>query len=234
MTLLGASVASLTALLTALAQGVTLLDPVYTVAFAGLLSVTAFVGLGASRAVSDPLGLLRSDFDDLVAIDDGTGGLVSLFYRSSVLVGIVVGLSFIVSPISPIALFEAESSATHLMRQNLGINIVFLLAPVQAALFRATKNGTLTDPALRVLNVITGLCCGLLVCDGRKQVNQGTYEFANLVPGTEFYDAVNAQLGDPDAVGRASTNTTAAFSVGLVVALFYLIQAARSAPVAER
>jgi hypothetical protein len=44
---------------------------------------------------------------------------------------------------------------------------------------------------------------------------------------------VAAQLGDPAALGRASTNTTAAFSVGLVVALVYIFQALTARGVAE-
>jgi hypothetical protein len=43
-----------------------------------------------------------------------------------------------------------------------------------------------------------------------------------LQPGSDFYNAVVSQLGDPAAVGRSDTNTTAAFSVGLLVAIFYL------------
>ena len=45
----------------------------------------------------------------------------------------------------------------------------------------------------------------------------GSAAFAALTPGTEFYDAVQAALGDPLAVGRAQTNTDAAFTVGFVV-----------------
>ena len=50
--------------------------------------------------------------------------------------------------------------------------------------------------------------------------------FATLEPGP-FYDAVFAALGDPLAVGRAQTNTDAAFTVGFIVAAFYLYQALR-------
>ena len=67
----------------------------------------------------------------------------------------------------------------------------------------------------------------LLVSNGRYQTMQGAAAFATLTPGTAFYDAVQAALGDPLAVGRAQTNTDAAFTVGFVVALFYVAQAAR-------
>jgi hypothetical protein len=42
---------------------------------------------------------------------------VSLFYQASVLTGILVGASFIFSPISPINLFETEAPATHFLRE---------------------------------------------------------------------------------------------------------------------
>ena len=92
-------------------------------------------------------------------------------------------------------------------------------------MYRAAKGGTLAD--VKLVNVVTGLCCGLLVADGRYQTMAGSAAFAALTPGTEFYDAVQAALGDPLAVGRAQTNTDAAFTVGFVVALFYVAQAAR-------
>jgi len=197
-----------------------------------LIAGTGVGGLRAVTAVEDPLALFRADATDLLPFVGERGSsadeLVSLFYRSSALVGAVVGLSFLASPLSPIALFDTpEAPATHLMRQGLGLYIVFLLAPVQAALFRAAKAGTLADASTRLLNLVTGLCCGLLVCDGEYQVNEGSQAFAALQPGTAFYDAVMEALGDPAAVGRASTNTGAAFTVGLIVSLFYLVQAAR-------
>ena len=173
---------------------------------------------------------------------------MGLFYRSSVLVGILVGLSFMISPVSPIALFEAEAPATHFLRQvphmgpcdrpvtlrhqfqmpslalftslisalsisitliamppcgstrdnaaqtvalagivveqGLGIYIVALLAPVQASLLRSAETvGGLGTGAARRLNAITGLCCGLLVCDGKFQVAQGTAGFESLEKG---------------------------------------------------
>ena len=42
-----------------------------------------------------------------------------------------VGLSFLLSPVSPISIFETESTVSFLVRQTLGVSIVFLLAPVQ-------------------------------------------------------------------------------------------------------
>ena len=181
-------------------------------------------------AVDDPLGLYQSDAAELVPFvgerAESADELTSLFYRSSSIVGVIVGLSFLASPVSPIALFDTpEGPATHLLRQELGVFIVFLLAPVQAALFRAARGGTLAD--VKLVNVVTGLCCGLLVSNGRYQTMQGAAAFAALTPGTAFYDAVQAALGDPLAVGRAQTNTDAAFTVGFVVALFYVAQAAR-------
>ena len=72
----------------------------------------------------------------------------------------------------------------------------------------------------RALNAALGLASGLLVVDGRLQVEEGTRQFAALDPTSAIAKAV--ALGD---VGRSVTNTDAAFSVGLVVALFYVAQA---------
>ena len=230
--LAGTSGASLAALAYAFASGIDAANPPLVAAVVALVASTGAAGLRAAKAVEDPLAMYREDAVELLPFVGERGSssdeLVSLFYRGSALVGIVVGCAFLASPVSPIALFEAEGPATHLMRQGLGIYIVFLLAPVQAALFRAAKAGTLTtDASIQAANLVTGVCCALLVCDGRFQVDQGTKAFAELQPGSAFYDAVTAALGDPAAVGRAQTNTGAAFTVGITVALFYIYQAAR-------
>ncbi len=230
--LAGTSGVSLAVLAYAFATGLDAANPALVAAVVALISGTGAAGLRAARAVDDPLALYQADATDILPLVGERGSsaeeLVSLFYRSSAIVGVVVGLSFLASPLSPIALFDTpEAPATHLMRQGLGAYIVFLLAPVQAALFRAAKAGTLTDGVTKTLNFVTGVCCALLVCDGEYQVNVGTRAFAAMQPGSEFYDAVTAALGDPAAVGRASTNTGAAFTVGLIVALFYIYQAAR-------
>ena len=230
--LAGTSAAALVALAYAFATGCEAANPLLVAALVGLIGSTGASGLRAVGAVEEPLTTYRADATEILPFVGERGGsaeeLVSLFYRSSALVGLIVGLSFLASPLSPIALFDAvEAPATHLMRQGLGLYIVFLLAPVQAALFRAAKAGTLADASTKTLNLVTGLCCGLLVCDGQFQVNEGSKAFAALQPGTAFYDAVMEALGDPAAVGRASTNTGAAFAVGLIVSLFYIVQAAR-------
>lgn len=83
-----------------------------------------------------------------VAGRESGGGALSTFYRSSTLLGLVVGASFLVSPISPIGFFETEAAATHLFRQELGTYICFLLCPVQAgAIPRCTSNKHLQGPS---------------------------------------------------------------------------------------
>ena len=84
----------------------------------------------------------------------------------------------------------------------------------------AAKAGELSANSSRALNGALGLASGLLVIDGRVQVEEGTRQFAQLDPSSAIAKAV--ELGD---VGRSVTNTDAAFSVGLVVALFYIAQA---------
>jgi len=231
--LAGTSIATLGALALAFATGLDPANAPALAAFAALTATTGALGIRAAGSVDDPIAMYKEDALEIIPFGTeekpSETEITSFFYRSSTLTGILVGLSFLASPLSPIALFDTpEGPATHLMRQELGIYIVFLLAPIQAALFRAAKAGTLADATTRATNILTGLCCCLLVCDGRFQVEAGTAAFAALQPGSEFYDAVTAALGDPAAVGRAQTNTDAAFSVGFIVSCFYFYQAARA------
>ena len=120
---------------------------------------------------------------------------------------------------------ESGQTQVSLFRQELGIYICFLLAPVQTALYRAAQAGELGERTLRLVNLVAGVVVELLVLDGRAQVSAGTASFAALDKSDPFYAVLVGKLADPDAVGRASTNTTAAFSVGLLVGLVYLATA---------
>ena len=195
-----------------------------------LIFATAEIGGQAVLSVAEPAALVKRDFEGLFgageAPADDADDKLALFYRSSTLTGLLVGASFIFSPLSPIALFDTpEAPATHLFRQELGIYICFLLAPVQTALYRAAQAGELGERTLRLVNLVAGVVVELLVLDGRAQVNAGTASFAALDKSDPFYAVLVGKLADPDAVGRASTNTTAAFSVGLLVGLVYLATA---------
>ena len=113
-----------------------------------LIAATAALGGRAALSVAEPAALVKRDFEGLLPFGDGEAPAddaddkLALFYRSSTLTGLLVGASFIFSPLSPIALFDTpEAPATHLFRQELGIYICFLLAPVQTALYRAAKAG---------------------------------------------------------------------------------------------
>ena len=207
--LAGTRGASAAAIAYAFATGLTVANPAAFGAFAALVAATGLLGARAVPAVDDPLGLYQSDAAELVPFvgerAESADELTSLFYRSSSIVGVIVGLSFLASPVSPIALFDTpEGPATHLLRQELGVFIVFLLAPVQAALFRAARGGTLAD--VKLVNVVTGLCCGLLVSNGRYQTMQGA-AFATLTPGTAFYDAVAASATRSPSAARRRTPT---------------------------
>lgn len=191
------------------------------------LFVTAAVALKAAGSTEEnSFELIRGDIVELatdggaVAPADGYARTLAAFYRASCLVGILVGAAFIFSPINPIGIFDTESPATHFFRALCGINIALVLAPAQSILWRAAKAGELTDNSSRALNAALGLASGLLVVDGRLQLEEGARQFAELDPSSAIAKAV--ELGD---VGRSVTNTDAAFSVGLVVALFYVAQA---------
>ena len=190
------------------------------------LFITAAVALKAAGSTDEnAFELIRGDIAELATDsgtteEDGYARTLATFYRGSCLVGILVGASFIFSPINPIGIFDTESPATHFFRALCGISIALVLAPAQSILWRAAKAGELSADSSRALNAALGLASGLLVVDGRLQVEEGTRQFAALDPSSAIAKAV--ELGD---VGRSVTNTDAAFSVGLVVALFYIAQA---------
>ena len=223
---------SLAAFGLATASGLEFEQPAAVGGAVALIAATAVLGGRAALSVAEPAALVKRDFEGLLpfgageAPADDADDKLAFFYRSSTLTGLLVGASFIFSPLSPIALFDTpEAPATHLFRQELGIYICFLLAPVQTALYRAAQAGELGEQTLKLLNLVAGVVVELLVLDGRAQVNLGTANFAALDKSDPFYAVLVGKLADPDAVGRASTNTTAAFSVGLLVGLIYLATA---------
>ena len=224
---------SLAAFGLATASGLEFEQPAAVGGAVALIAATAVLGGRAALSVAEPAALVKRDFEGLLPFGDGgeasaddADDKLAFFYRSSTLTGLLVGASFIFSPLSPIALFDTpEAPATHLFRQELGIYICFLLAPVQTALYRAAQAGELGEQTLKLLNLVAGVVVELLVLDGRAQVNLGTANFAALDKSDPFYAVLVGKLADPDAVGRASTNTTAAFSVGLLVGLIYLATA---------
>jgi len=190
-----------------------------------LALATAALGWSAGSAVEKPLELYKRDAQDLVSVESPldlfNANDVSTFYRSSTLVGLLVGSAFAFSPVSPIAVFDEELPVTHMLRQDVGVFIVALLSPIQAALFRAARDGTLGEQMTRQLNTLTGVAISLLVLDGKAQVEIGTAAFGALPPDSPLRALVAS--GDPS---RPEANTTAAFSVGLLVACVYLYQAA--------
>jgi hypothetical protein len=235
LTLATTSAVTIGAFYLAVSEGMPL-ESLPQVAFFDLLVSMSFLASVKSAASSDisPAEIVTADGralltggpaagEDADLASDG-GGQVALFYRSSTVVGLLVGAAFLLSPVSPIALFDEELPVTHLFRQYLGVFIAFLLCPVQAALYRAARRGTLAEPTTRKLNTATGVCIAGLVLDGRNQVDTGTRAFAALPaddPLRAIVDAASVASGS-----RPEANTTAAFSVGICVALVYLWQAA--------
>ena len=226
-----ASAATLAGLAVATSSGAPVVDQGVVGPAVDLLFLTAAVAVKAVGAsgVDDVAALLKGDAVDL-ATDRGEsagGGFyrtLATFYRGSTLVGILVGASFIFSPVNPIGIFETESAATHLFRAVCGIYIALVLCPAESLLWRCTKAGELDRATARALNGAVGLASGLLVVDGRVQVETGSKAFAELVNAQP--DSLIVQMVNAGDVGRSETNTTAAFTVGLIVALFYLAQAA--------
>ena len=113
------------------------------------LFITAAVALKAAGSTEEnAFELIRGDVVELATDsgtteEDGYARTLATFYRGSCLVGILVGASFIFSPINPIGIFDTGSPATHFFRALCGISIALVLAPAQSILWRAAKAGEL-------------------------------------------------------------------------------------------
>jgi len=132
------------------------------------------------------------------------------FYRSSALASVVVGGAFLLSPISPLAVYEQELPVTYLARADFGVYIALLLAPVQFVLYRAAATGALGSPDARALNLLCAAAIVLLDGCGNAQVR--------------MQEALVSGMGDLPDTFRFEANTTAAFYTALLVGVFYLYQ----------
>ena len=204
----------------AASTGLTIVEPA---------AVSAVLGLSAARAASALRPLLREqsarELASSCAIDaralvlgesdeDGSAAPASSsFYRLSALASVVVGGAFLFSPVSPLAVYEAELPVTYLARADFGVYICFLLAPVQCALYRAAAERALAAPTARLLNLACAAAIVLLDGCGNAQVRMQEV----IVAGVD---------GLPDTF-RFEANTTAAFYTALLVAVVYLLQGLR-------
>ena len=205
----------------AAATGLTIVEPA---------AVAAVLGLSAASAASALRPLLReqsaSELASSCAIDaralvlgesDEEGSAApasSTFYRLSALASVVVGGAFLFSPVSPLAVYEAELPVTYLCRAAFGVYLAFLLSPVQFALGRYAADGELRDGAARRLNLLTAAGIVLLDSVGNSQVRY-----------LEVLTAGSTSL--PDTF-RFEANTTAAFYTALLVAVYYAAQGLRA------
>lgn len=157
---------------------------------------------GKSRAI---LGKSRA-----IAPAAAADSPLNLFYRSSAIASLVVGGAFALSPISPLAVYEAELPVTYLARALFGVYIALLLSPIQIELYATARRGELGMRSARRLNLLCAASIGLLDGCGNAQVRAQEV----LVQGIESL---------PDTF-RFEANTTAAFYTALLVAIVYLVQ----------
>ena len=159
------SVGVLSSLAIAVSAGMPIANAAAVSSVSALVALTGVLGARALTAdkptVDEPLDLFLEDARDLLDIQSPlalfNANDPSTFYRSSTIVGILVGAAFAFSPVSPIAVFDEELPVTHMLRQNVGFFIAFSLCPIQAALFRAARDGTLGESVTRALNTATGI-----------------------------------------------------------------------------
>ena len=220
---------ALGACVAAASTGLTVVDP------AGLAVVLALCGASAvsvlrpllreistdelsALAASDTRSLLGQDTSApaqrgksrAIAPAAAADSPLDLFYRSSAIASLVVGGAFALSPISPLAVYEAELPVTYLARALFGVYIALLLSPIQIELYTAARRGELGRRSARRLNLLCAASIGLLDGCGNAQVRAQEV----LVEGIESL---------PDTF-RFEANTTAAFYTALLVAIVYLVQ----------
>ena len=182
----------------------------------GLLAAAtaAASAAAATSAVDAPASLLAADAAALLPFGDADGEdadpLVSTFYRGSTIIGLLVGASFIFSPVSPISIFDEESAATLMLRQDFGFYVCFIVAAVEARLFRFAAAGELSAPRAKALNVLAGLVICLLVNDGLAQVKAGTAALQALDPSDPFAPGLrrSSRAATSSAPRRTSTRHT--------------------------
>jgi hypothetical protein len=155
---------------------------------------------------------LNSDVSSISG-DAGSSPLPT-FYRSSALASVVVGAAFALSPVSPLAVYEAELPVTYLARAVFGVYLCCLLAPVQFDLYTSAARRALDEQTPRLLNLACVGAIVLLDACGNSQVRAQEV----LVAGVD---------GLPDTF-RFEANTTAAFYTALLVAVVYLVQGLRA------
>ena len=220
---------ALGACVAAASTGLTVVDP------AGLAVVLALCGASSvsvlrpllseistdelsALAASDTRSLLGQDTSApakrgkfrAIAPEAAAASPLNLFYRSSAIASLVVGGAFALSPISPLAVYEAELPVTYLARALFGVYIALLLSPIQIELYTAARRGELGMRSARRLNLLCAASIGLLDGCGNAQVRAQEV----LVEGIESL---------PDTF-RFEANTTAAFYTALLVAIVYLVQ----------
>lgn len=202
----------------AAATGLSVVEPAAVAATLGLSAASAATALRPLLREQSARELASSCAADLRALvlgepDEDDAPASATFYRLSALASVVVGGAFLLSPVSPLAVYEAELPVTYLCRAAFGVYLAFLFSPVQFALGRYAADGELSDGAARRLNLLTAAGIVLLDSVGNQQVRAQEV----LTAGTSLPDTF-----------RFEANTTAAFYTALLVAVFYAAQGLRS------
>lgn len=195
--------------------GLSVVEPGAVVATLGLSAASAATALRPLLREQSAGELASSCAEDVLTLvlgepDETDAPARAIFYRSSAIASVVVGGAFLFSPVSPLAVYEAELPVTYLCRAAFGVYLAFLLSPVQFALGRYAADDELSDGAARRLNLLTAACIVLLDAVGNSQVR-----------AQEVLTAGSTTL--PDTF-RFEANTTAAFYTALLVAVYYAAQ----------
>ena len=145
------------------------------------------------------------------------------FYKVSIITSLVVGGSFALSPISPLALANSVDPFSQFLRRNFGLFSIALLAPTQCVLAASATDKSLTRPTVRALNLavaiaIAGIDAVTLYSQGAAaEILQATLP-ADVARSTDVQSLVAGSSGGIE-------NFVAALGVSGLILAVYLVQA---------
>ena len=200
-------------------------DNVPLACYAAFAAATA--ALSASTSKKSPSEFLDERAEDAKSIsrlNDNT--YLLYFYKISTIASLVVGGSFALSPISPLAISNDPTPLAQFLRRDFGLFSIFLLAPVQTLLASAAETGTLATPTCRVLNLAVAIAIAGI--DGVTLYSSKAT--ADVLRETLPADQLAGTLDVSSLVEGSSggiENFVGALAVSATILVVYLAQAVR-------
>jgi len=200
-------------------------DNVPLACYAAFAAATAALSASTSKkSPSEFLDERAEDAKNISRLNDNT--YLLYFYKISTIASLVVGGSFALSPISPLAISNDPTPLAQFLRRDFGLFSIFLLAPVQTLLASAAETGTLATPTCRVLNLAVAIAIAGI--DGVTLYSSKAT--ADVLRETLPADQLAGTLDVSSLVEGSSggiENFVGALAVSATILVVYLAQAVR-------